>query len=102
MNTHDLSLDNSDKSKMIKNLHTVLPRISISILSLTLFIKAVNSANLACLVISSQNSDVGGVFNFQHKQELECFNGVESAIHVIAHEDVACVGNSTAFIEQFE
>ena len=41
------------------------------------------------------------VLNLQAEQELNCLDGVVSAINIVSHEKVVCVRRFTADFEQF-
>ena len=74
MNAEDLTFNDGTDAKIVENLSAVLPRVGISVLSNRLVIEAVDSSNLSSLMVSSEQSDVSWVLEFEAKQKLECFH----------------------------
>ena len=102
VHAHDLALNHSDEAEMVKHLHAVLPGIRVTVLALAFFIESVHSADLACLVVTAQNSNVSWVLDFQAHEELESLNRIETTVHIVAHEHIASVGDAPAFVEELE
>lgn len=100
--THNFTLNDGDQTEMIENFHAVLPGISVSILALALLIEAVDSANLSCLVIASEDSDVGRVAHLQTHEQLECLDRVKATVNIIAHKNVAGLRDPPTLVKQLE
>ena len=64
MDAEYLSFDNGSDSKVIKYFCAVLPGVSITILSDSFIVKAVNCSNLSSLVITSKEGNVSWIFKF--------------------------------------
>ena len=68
MHAKNLSFDDGTKTEIVEDLHAVLPSIGISVLTHIFVIVAINTGNLARFVVPSEESDVGGVLDFEaHK-----------------------------------
>ena len=71
MDTEDLAFNNSSDAKIIEDLGAVLPWVCISILSNCLVVEAVDSRDLSCFVVASQQCDVRWILHFKTQQKLE-------------------------------
>ena len=74
MDAKDLALDNGSNSKIIEDLGAVFPWVGISVFSNRLIVKAIDSCDLARLMVASQERDVRRVFHLEAKKELEGFD----------------------------
>lgn len=74
MDTEDFSLYDSTNTKVVKYFGAVFPGVGVTILSDSLIVKSVDSGNLSGLMVSSEESNVSRIFEFQTEQELESFN----------------------------
>jgi len=74
VHAHDLALDNSGQNEVIEDLHAVLPGVGVSVLAHVLIEEAVDGRNLARLVVTSQDGDMGWVLELQAHKKLESFN----------------------------
>ena len=102
MNTEDFAFDNSTNAEIVENFGAVLPRVGITILSNSLIVEPVHSSNLSGFMITSEESNMCRVLEFQTKQELESFYAVVSSINEVTHEDISGVRDFTALVEEFQ
>jgi hypothetical protein len=102
VNAEDLALNDSSDTEIVEYFSAVLPWVSVSVLSNGLIVESIDSSDLSCFVISSKESDMSWVFQLEAEQELECFDGVESSVDKISHENIASVWNFTALVEKFQ
>jgi len=99
MDAEDLPFNNCPNAKVVEDLSAVFPRVSISIFPNSLIVEAVNGRNLSCLMISSEESNVGGVLQLQAKEQLEGLNRVVASVDKVPHEDVPRVGDFASLIK---
>lgn len=99
MDTEHLALDNGSDSEIVEDFGAVFPWVSIAILPDSLIVEAVDSGDLPSLVVSSQEGDMSWVLHLEAEEQLESFDGIETSINKISHEDVSGVWNFTAFVE---
>jgi len=102
MDTEDFTFDNGTNTKIVEDLCAVLPRVSISVLSNCLIVEPIDGCDLSGLVITSKESDVSWVFHLKAQKKLESFDGVESSINKISHENVFGIGNLTTFVKDLK
>lgn len=102
MDAENLALDDSADSKVVENLRAIFPWVGISILSNGFIVETVDGSDLSSLVVASEQGDVSWVLHLQAKEELESFNGVESSIDEITHEDVSSIWNLTTLVEKLK
>ena len=70
MDAKNLPVYNSPNPQVVKDPHTIFPRVSITVLAHCFVIEAIHSCDLACLVVPSQQRDEVGVFQLEAEQEL--------------------------------
>ena len=102
MDAEHLALDNGSNPEIIEDFGAVFPRVGIAILSDGLIVEAVDSGDLPSLVVASEEGDMSWVLHLEAEEQLESFDGIETSIDKITHEDVSGVWNFTAFVEQFQ
>ena len=75
MDTEDLSVNNSPDGQVIEDLSAVLPRVRISILSIDLIVKSINSCDLSALIhlyldswLPLSRVILSGYFTFRHNK----------------------------------
>jgi len=102
MDAEHLALDNGSNSEIIEDFGAVFPWVGIAILSDGLIVEAVDSGDLPSLVVASEEGDMSWVLHLEAEEQLESFDGIETSIDKITHEDVSGVWNFTAFVEQFQ
>jgi len=102
VNAEDLAFYNGSNSEEIEHFGAVLPGVGVTILAHGLVVETVHLGDLACLVVSSEQSDMARVLQFEAEEILEGLNGIEPAIDKITHEDVAGVWDVTALVKEFE
>ena len=102
MDAENFTLTTSSATEIIEDFCAVFPGVGVSVLSDGLVVEAVDGGDLACLVVASQQRDVGGVFHLEAEKELEGLHGIESTIDKVSHENVACVWDLATFVEQFQ
>jgi len=102
MDAEDFAFDNGTNAEVIENFSAILPWIGITVLSNGLIIEAIHGSDLSGLVITSEKSDMCWVLELEAKEQLECFHGVEASIDEVTHEDVACVWDLAALVEELE
>jgi len=101
MDTEDLSFNNSTNTKVIKHFGAIFPWVGITILSNSFIIESVYCSNLSSFVVSSKESNVSWILEFQAEKELESLNWVVSSINKISHKDIAGVRDLTSLVEKF-
>ena len=102
MDAEDFAFDNGTNAEVIENFSAILPWVGITVLSNGLIIEAIHGSDLSGLVITSEKSDMCWVLELEAKEQLECFHGVEASIDEVTHEDVACVWDLAALVEELE
>ena len=65
MDAKDLAFDYSSDSEEIKNFATVLPGVCVSVLADSLIVESVYSCDLPSLMVSTQESNMSWIFQFQ-------------------------------------
>jgi hypothetical protein len=65
MDAENLSFNNSANTEIVEDLCAVLPRVSITILSDGLIVKSIDCGNLSSFMVTSKESDVSWILQFQ-------------------------------------
>jgi len=99
VNTENLALNDSADSKVIEDLGTVFPWVSVSVLSNCLVIETIDSCDLSGLMVSSKQGDVCWVLHLEAQQELEGLDWVEASIYKITHENVSWTWDLSSLVE---
>lgn len=102
MDAKDFALYDGAKTKIIKHVRAILPRIQITVLSNSLLVEPVYCADLTRLVVASQKCDVRRVLQLETKQKLKCLDRVETSIYEVAHEYISRVWDLTTLAEKFD
>jgi hypothetical protein len=61
VNAENLALDHGANTEVVEDFSAVFPRVGVSVLSDSFIIETVDSCDLSCLVVSSEESDVSGI-----------------------------------------
>ena len=64
VNAENFSFYDSTKTEVIKDVHTVLPSVGITILTHIFIIKSIYSRNLACFVVTSEDCYMSWISEF--------------------------------------
>lgn len=80
VNTQYLPVDDRRYIQVVENLSTVLPRVRIPVLLLTLLVKPVDLRDLPAFVVSPQQRDVGRVPRLEKHQKCERFHAVVTPV----------------------
>ena len=99
MDTEDFTFNNSANTEKIKHLSTILPWVRITVFAHSLVVEAVHLSDLSGLMVSSEESDMARVLQFQTQEELECLNRIESAVDKISHKYVSSVWDVPSLVE---
>ena len=51
-------------------------------------------------MVAADEGDAVGVADFEAEEEEEAFEGVETAVDKVTHEEVVCIGDVTAYAEE--
>lgn len=65
MDAEYLALDDSSDAQVVEHFCAIFPWVGISVLSDSLVVEAVDSGNLSCFMVSSEQSNVCGVLKFE-------------------------------------
>ena len=87
MEAEDLIVDQSSERKVVEKVGEVFPHVSVSILSQTLIVEAIDLGDLSRFVITTQNRDAGWVSDLQRDKEGDGLNGVAATVNVVACRD---------------
>jgi hypothetical protein len=99
VNAENLALNHGANPEVVEDFSAVFPRVGVSVLSDGFVIETVDSCDLSCLVVSSEESNVSGILELQAKQKLECLDRVVSTIDEVTHEYVAGIRDLATLIK---
>lgn len=102
MDAENLSFNDGSNTKIVENFGAVLPRVGITILSDGLIVESIDSSNLSCLVITSEEGNVSWILELKAEQELESLNRVVASVNEVTHEDIASVRDLTSLIKELQ
>lgn len=100
MQAEYLSVNECGEGQIVEQISKVFPHVRISIFAQTLVVESVDLRDLTGLVVAAQDGDSFSVADLQSDQQRHCLHRVVAAIDVVAHEQVVCVGRSSAYSEQ--
>jgi hypothetical protein len=84
VDTQHPPVNHRSEIQIIKDLHAVLPGVSIPVLAHALLEEAVDLSDLSRLVVAAQEGHVGRVSRLETEQQLEGFHAVVSAIDKVS------------------
>lgn len=99
MDTKDCAVDDGAQRKVIKGLIKIFPAIWVAILFVYLVQKSVHHGNVSTFVVSSEEINSVRVFNFETKEECDCFNRVVPSVYKISDHDELVIGDSSSLFE---
>lgn len=102
MDTEYLAVDEGGESEIIEDFGAATPYVERAEFSVAFFIEAIGLRDASGLVISTNEGDPGRVFDFQPQQIEEGFDGVLSAVHVVAQKNVVDFREVSSDAEEFE
>ena len=68
---------------------------------MALIIESIHSCNLPAFMVPSDECDAVREADFEAEEQHEGFEGVETPVDEVAHEEVVCVGDVAAGAEEF-
>ena len=74
--------------QIIKGVGKVLPDVGVAVFSQALVVKAVDLSDLTALVVSAEDGDSRFVAHFEGHEKSDRFEGIVSAVDVVAHEQI--------------
>ena len=101
MDAENAGLDDGCESEAVKNVCTHLPNIRVTVFAEAFVVKAVGLGSLAGLVVATEHCNTVWIADFESDEEEESFEGVETAIDVVAHEEVVGLRRVATNKEQF-
>jgi len=101
MHGEDLLINDSGNWQAIEAIRKCLPQLDV-VTSLALIIETVDSVDGSTFMISSQDEEVLGVFDFVCQQETDGLQGLFTSINIVAEKEVVCFGREAAILEESE
>lgn len=98
----NLTIDQSSKGQVVKDLSAVLPGIGAGVLLLALIVEAVDLSDLARLVVAAQQRNLLRIPRLEYQEQGKGLQAVVSSVNKVTHEDVVCVGQLTSCAEELK
>jgi hypothetical protein len=99
--TENLVVDEGGEGKVVEEVGEVLPDVGVAVLAETLVVKAIYLRNLTRFVVTTEDSDAGGVSDLEGDKESDGLDRVVATIDVITHEKVVGVRIRATNLEEF-
>lgn len=101
MQAEYLSINEGGEGQIVEQIGKVFPHIRIAIFAQTFVVEAVHLSNLSRLVIATQDGDSFTITDLESDQQRHRLHRIVTAIDIVAHEQVICVGWASAYPKQF-
>lgn len=88
--TEDLVVDEGGEGKVVEEVGEVLPNIGVAVLAETLVVEAIYLRNLTRLVVTTEDSDAGGVSDLEGDKKSDGLDRVVATIDIITYSSLAC------------
>ena len=96
----NLILDEGGEREKVKEGRKLCPDISRAVLSQALIVEAVDLGDLTALVVAAQNGYSVWEADLERDKVGDRLNAVVASVHVVAHEEVVCVGQLATNAEE--
>lgn len=99
MHAKYLIIDDGGHGEAVKTLGERLPEAN-AIAALALVVETVDPIDRSAFVVSSEDEEVIGKFDFVAEEKTDCLHALLPSVHVVAEEEVVGVRREPAGFEQ--
>jgi len=101
MRTEDLLIHDGSTGETVETIGKGLPKLNPKT-ALAFVIETVDAVDGGTLVISSEDEEVFGVFDFIGQKETDGLEGLLTTVNIIAQEDVIGLGGESTILKKTE
>lgn len=99
MHGEDLLVDNGGNRQAVEAIGEGLPELDV-VAALALIVESVDTVDRGAFVVTAENEEVFGVFDFVGKQQADGLERLLATVDIVTKEEVVCLGREATVFEK--